>query len=58
MNPLEKEDIIKILRESDFSPLNIYKKLFEMLDVNFKFNDDFVEYVAELAISKKVVREV
>ena len=58
MNPLEKEDIIKILRESDFSPLNTYKKLFEMLDVNFKFNDDFVEYVAELAISKKVVREV
>ena len=53
MNPLEKEDIIKILRESDFSPLNTYKKLFEMLDVNFKFNDDFVEYVAELAISKK-----
>lgn len=53
MNPLEKEDIIKILRESDFSPLNTYKKLFEMLDVNFEFNDDFVEYVAELAISKK-----
>ena len=24
-----------------------------MLDVNFEFNDDFVEYVAELAISKK-----
>ena len=53
MNPLEKEDIIKILRESDFSPLNTYKKLFEMLDVNFEFNDDFVEYVAELSISKK-----
>ncbi len=53
MNPLKKEDIIKILNESNFSPLNTYKKLFEMLGVSFEFNDDFVEYIAELAIAKK-----
>lgn len=53
MNPLSKEDIIKILRESDFSPLNTYKKLFDMLDVNFDFNDEFIEYIAELAIAKQ-----
>ena len=53
MNPLEKEDIIKILKSSDFSPLNTYKKLFEMLQIQFEFNDDFIEYIADLAIAKK-----
>ena len=53
MNSLGKEDIIKILKESDFSPLNTYKKLFELLGVDFEFNDDFVEYIAELSISKQ-----
>ena len=53
MNSLRKEDIIKILKESDFSPLSTYKKLFEMLDVNFEFNDEFIEYIAELAIAKQ-----
>ena len=53
MNPLSKEDIIKILKESDFSPLNIYKKLFDMLEVNFDFSDEFIEYIAELAITKQ-----
>lgn len=53
MNPLEKEDIIKILKNSDFSPLNTYKKLFEILQVQFEFTDDFIEYVADLAIAKK-----
>jgi len=53
MNPLEKEDIIKILKNSDFSPLNTYKKLFEMLQVQFEFTNDFIEYIADLAIAKK-----
>lgn len=53
MNPLSKEDIIKILKESDFSPLNTYKQLFDMLEVNFDFSDEFIEYIAELAIAKQ-----
>ena len=53
MNSLEKEDIIKILKNSDFSPLNTYKKLFEMLQVKFEFTDGFIEYIADLAIAKK-----
>lgn len=53
MNPLSKEDMIKILKESDFSPLNTYKKLFDMLEVNFDFSDEFIEYIAELAIAKQ-----
>lgn len=53
MNQLEKKDIIEILKNSDFSPLNTYKKLFEMLNVQFNFSDDFIEYIADLAIAKK-----
>ena len=53
MNQLKKEDIIEILKNSDFSPLNTYKTLFEMLNVQFDFNNDFIEYIADLAIAKK-----
>lgn len=53
MNPLSKKDIIKILKDSDFSPLNTYQKLFNMLEVEFDFNDEFIEYIAELAIEKQ-----
>lgn len=53
MNPLVKEDIMKILKESDFSPLNTYKKLFDMLEVNLDFNDEFIEYITELAMAKQ-----
>lgn len=53
MNPLSKEDIIKIIKESNFSPLNTYKKLFDILGVNFDFSDDFIEYIAELAVAKQ-----
>ena len=51
MNSLTKEDIIKILKESDFSPINTYKKLFELLEVDYEFNDEFIEYIAEIAVS-------
>lgn len=53
MNPLTKEDIIKILKESDFSPLYVYKKLFDLLGVGFNYDDEFVEYIADIAISKE-----
>ena len=43
----------KILKNSDFSPLNTYTKLFEMFQVQFEFTDDFIEYIADLAIAKK-----
>lgn len=53
MNSLRKEDIIKILKESDFSPLNTYKELFQLLGVDFEFNDEFIEYIASIAILKQ-----
>jgi ATP-dependent protease Clp ATPase subunit len=51
MNSLSKQDIIKILKDSDFSPINTYKKLFELLEVDYEFNDEFIEYIAEIAVS-------
>jgi ATP-dependent Clp protease ATP-binding subunit ClpX len=52
MNPLMKEDIVKILKESDFSPLNTYKELFKLLNIEFSYDDDFIDYIADLAIRK------
>lgn len=53
MNDLKKEDIIKILKESDFSPLNTYRELFKEMKINFKYTDDFIDYIAELAMEKE-----
>lgn len=53
MNPLLKDDIVQILKKSDFSPLNTYNELFKKLNVKFTYTDEFVEYIAELAIAKK-----
>ncbi|MCL2859629.1 MAG: AAA family ATPase [Oscillospiraceae bacterium] len=50
MSPLKEKDIKKILVESDFSPLNTYKKLFELLGIEFSYNDDFVNWLAERAV--------
>lgn len=51
MNPLSKEDLKKILIESDFSPLNTYKLLFESMNIEFSYDDDFVDYIAEKAVA-------
>lgn len=53
MNPLAKSDIVSILKESNFSPINTYKELFKMLNVEFSYTDEFIDYIAELAIEKK-----
>lgn len=53
MNPLSKKDMIRILKESNFSPLNTYRKLFELLNVDFKFSDGFIDFLADAAIAKK-----
>lgn len=50
MNPLTKEDIKKILLESDFSPINTYKILFDSMGIKFSYNDEFIDYVASKAI--------
>ena len=53
MSPLGKEEMIRILKESDFSPLNTYREFFNKLKVNFEFTDEFIEYIAELAVAQQ-----
>lgn len=50
MNPLSKEDIKKILIESDFSPLNTYRLLFESMNITFSYDENFIDYIAERAV--------
>lgn len=50
MNYLTKEDIKKILIESNFSPINTYKHLFESMKIDFSYDDDFIDYIADKAI--------
>lgn len=51
MNYLTKEDIKKILIESNFSPINTYKHLFESMNIGFTYEDDFIDYIAEKAVA-------
>lgn len=51
MNSLSKEDLKKILIESDFSPLNTYRLLFESMNIEFSYNEDFIDYIAEKALA-------
>ncbi len=51
MNSLSKEDIKKILTESDFSPLNTYRLLFESMNIEFSYDEDFIDYIAEKAVA-------
>ena len=51
MNSLSKEDIKKILKESDFSPLNTYRLLFESMNIEFSYDEDFIDYIAEKAVT-------
>ncbi len=52
MNSLKKEDIVKILLNSDFSPISTYKELFKLLEVEFEYNDDFIDYISDIALKK------
>ena len=47
MNALTIEDLKKILTDSNFSPLNTYKVLFESMNINFTYENDFLDYIAE-----------
>lgn len=51
MNYLTKEDIKKILIESSFSPINTYKILFDLMNIDFTYDDDFIDYIAAKAIA-------
>lgn len=52
MNRLTKEDIKRILIQSNFSPINTHKYLFESMNIKFTYDDDFIDYVAEKAVAE------
>lgn len=53
MNPLSKEDLKNILLNSKLSPIYMYQSLFDEKNIKFKFNDDFIEWVANEAVLLK-----
>ena len=50
MNHLNKEDLSKILIESNSSPLNVFKEFTNSIGVSLSYDDDFIEYIAKEAI--------
>lgn len=51
MNSLSKEDIKKILTESNFSPLNTYRLFFESMNIEFSYDEAFIDYILEKALA-------
>lgn len=50
MKTLTKEDIKRILIESDFSPINTYNELFKTMNIDFSYDDSFIDYIASKAV--------
>lgn len=52
MNKLTKDDIKKILLESNLSPLYTYKKLFDKMSIEFSYDESFLDWMAERAVEE------
>ncbi len=46
MNSLDTEEYMRIIKESDKSQLLLYKKFFESIGINFKYDDKTIEEIA------------
>ncbi len=53
LNALEKEDLVRILKEPKNSLVKQYERLFELDGVDLEFDDDALEAIAELALTRK-----
>ncbi len=53
LDALEKEDLIRILKEPKNSLTKQYERLFELDGVELSFNDDALEAIAELSLTRK-----
>ncbi len=53
LNDLSVDDLVRVIRESDESSLEIQKKLFEELGVKLTAGDDFVRKIAQNAHDRK-----
>lgn len=50
MNPLNKDDLAKILTESNSSPLNVFKEFANSIGVSLTYDYEFIEYIAKEAM--------
>ena len=53
LNPLTKETLLQILTEPKNSITRQYMKIFELEGVNLTFDDEALDYVADLALKKE-----
>ncbi len=53
LNGLEKEDLVRILKEPKNSLVRQYQRLFELDGVELDFDDDALDAIAELSLSRK-----
>jgi len=53
VNPLSKNDLIRIMKETEDSILNQYELEFRLFDIQVNFTDDAIDYVAGLAENKQ-----
>jgi ATP-dependent protease Clp ATPase subunit len=53
VNPLSKNDLVRIMTETEDSILNQYKLEFKLYGIQIDFTQDAIEYVAEKAEKKK-----
>ncbi|HLC16483.1 MAG TPA: AAA family ATPase [Thermodesulfovibrionia bacterium] len=53
VNPLSKNDLIRIMKETEDSILNQYELEFRLFDIQVEFKDDAIDYVASLAENKQ-----
>jgi len=49
-NSLFSRELRSILIDSDLSPINLYKKLFESMGIKFNYDDGFIQYVCQQTI--------
>ena len=53
VNMLSKNDLIRIMQETEDSILNQYKLEFELFNIEVNFTPEAVEYVAEISENRK-----
>lgn len=53
VNPLSKNDLIRIMKETEDSILNQYELEFSLFDIRVEFTDEAIEYIASLAENKQ-----
>ena len=54
LEDLDKQALVRILREPRNALIRQYQKLFEFENVRLEFTDEAIETVAELALQRKV----